>query len=56
MKRVTRIEIRVELEDGRRAEVIWVRQEKIAEILLSSDLGPTMRDLVCAIPEEKVPS
>lgn len=54
VKRVREILIRVTLEDGRRAEVVWVRQEKIAEILHSDDLGPTIRDMVESVgPKER---
>ncbi len=56
-KRVKQIEIRVTLEDGRVGEAVWIREEKIAEILLSGDaFGDFVIALVQQIPDAEVPS
>lgn len=51
-KKVVEITITVALEDGRRSQMVFLRSEKIAEILCSEDLGPTIRSMVDQIPEK----
>lgn len=52
--KVSKIEFRIELDDGRTADVVFVRAKKIASLMQDrGNLGEFLRDIVKSMPAKK---
>ena len=52
--KVIKIEFRIELDDGRSTDVVFVRQSKIEDLMRDrGDLGKFLRSIVASMPPQK---